>query len=72
MDSRIRTLVENCVKTGQRSLFVVVGDKGRDQVCVQWGCGWVLRRFRVCTGGRAVVHAFARPRALVMPVPQTP
>jgi N-acetyltransferase 10 len=32
IDSRIRTLVENCVKTGHRSLFVIVGDKGRDQV----------------------------------------
>jgi hypothetical protein len=43
VDSRIRTLVENCVKTGQRSLFVIVGDKGRDQVCyaaeVWMGCG---------------------------------
>lgn len=32
MDSRIRTLVENGVKLHQRSLFVIVGDKGRDQV----------------------------------------
>ncbi|KAL3697204.1 hypothetical protein R1sor_011280 [Riccia sorocarpa] len=32
VDSRIRTLVENGVKTRQRSIFVVVGDKGRDQV----------------------------------------
>lgn len=32
IDSRIRTLVENCVKQKQRSLFVIVGDKGRDQV----------------------------------------
>ena len=32
IDSRIRTLVENCVATRQRSLFVIVGDKGRDQV----------------------------------------
>lgn len=32
VDSRIRTLVENGVKTRQRSLFVIVGDKGRDQV----------------------------------------
>ena len=32
MDNRIRTLVENCVKLRQRSLFVIVGDKGRDQV----------------------------------------
>ena len=29
---RIRTLVENGVKLRQRSLFVIVGDKGRDQV----------------------------------------
>jgi N-acetyltransferase 10 len=32
IDSRIRTLVENCVKTRHRSLFIIVGDKGRDQV----------------------------------------
>ena len=32
MDSRIRTLVENCHKLGHRSMFVMVGDKGRDQV----------------------------------------
>jgi N-acetyltransferase 10 len=32
VDSRIRTLVENCVKTRQRGLFVIIGDKGRDQV----------------------------------------
>ncbi len=32
VDSRIRTLVENCVKQKRRSLFVIVGDKGRDQV----------------------------------------
>lgn len=40
VDSRIRTLVENCVKTRQRSLYVIVGDKGRDQVC---RTGWVCR-----------------------------
>ncbi len=32
VDSRIRTLVENCVKLRQRSMFVIVGDKGRDQI----------------------------------------
>ena len=32
IDSRIRTLVENCHKLRQRSMFVIVGDKGRDQV----------------------------------------
>ena len=32
MDARIRTLVENNVALKQRSLFVIVGDKGRDQV----------------------------------------
>ncbi|KAG6541499.1 hypothetical protein Mapa_017096 [Marchantia paleacea] len=32
VDSRIRTLVENGVKSRQRSIFVIVGDKGRDQV----------------------------------------
>ncbi|KAF6255647.1 GNAT acetyltransferase 2-domain-containing protein [Scenedesmus sp. NREL 46B-D3] len=32
VDSRIRTLVENCVKLRQRAMFVLIGDKGRDQV----------------------------------------
>lgn len=32
VDSRVRTLVENGVKTKTRSLFVIVGDRGRDQV----------------------------------------
>ena len=31
VDQRIRTLVENCVKLHQRSMFVIVGDRGRDQ-----------------------------------------
>eukprot|EP01135_Chromosphaera_perkinsii_P005386 Nk52_evm67s343 gene=Nk52_evmTU67s343 len=32
IDSRIRTLVENGVNTRHRSMFVLVGDHGRDQV----------------------------------------
>lgn len=34
LDNRIRVLLENCVITGHRSMFVVVGDKGRDQVVI--------------------------------------
>eukprot|EP00388_Colpodella_angusta_P007396 GDKJ01020956.1.p1 GENE.GDKJ01020956.1~~GDKJ01020956.1.p1 ORF type:complete len:1168 (+),score=400.73 GDKJ01020956.1:23-3505(+) len=32
VDNRVRTLVENCIKTNHRSFFVIVGDRGRDQV----------------------------------------
>ena len=32
IDNRIRVLIENGIKSFQRSLIVVVGDKGRDQV----------------------------------------
>lgn len=32
IDNRIRLLIENGIKTSHRSMFVVVGDKGRDQV----------------------------------------
>lgn len=32
VDNRIRTLISNCVKTRHRSFFVIVGDKGKDQV----------------------------------------
>ena len=32
VDARVRTLIENGVKSNHRSFFVVVGDRGRDQV----------------------------------------
>ena len=32
VDSRVRTLIENAMKTRTRSFFVVVGDRGKDQV----------------------------------------
>jgi len=32
IDNRIRVLIENGVNLGHRTMFVVVGDKGRDQV----------------------------------------
>jgi N-acetyltransferase 10 len=34
LDSRIPTLINNNVKLNHRSFIVLVGDKGRDQVCV--------------------------------------
>ena len=39
VDNRIRVLIENGVQKKQRSLFVVVGDKGKDQV----SCGKLYR-----------------------------
>lgn len=32
VDSRIKTLIENCQKLKQRGIFVIIGDRGRDQV----------------------------------------
>ena len=32
IDNRIRVLIENGVLTKHRSLFLIVGDKGKDQV----------------------------------------
>lgn len=34
IDNRIRVLIENGVKLGHRTLFVIVGDKGKDQVVI--------------------------------------
>ncbi|KAK0425983.1 hypothetical protein QR680_009485 [Steinernema hermaphroditum] len=34
LDNRIRTLIENGVAAGHRSMFAVVGDKGRDQIVI--------------------------------------
>ena len=44
VDARIRTVVENGVKSRTRSLFVIVGDRGRDQVGIERGReGWIDR-----------------------------
>jgi len=32
VDSRIQILIENMIKLNQRGLFVIIGDRGRDQV----------------------------------------
>ena len=32
IDNRVRVLIENGVTQGRRSMFVVVGDKAKDQV----------------------------------------
>jgi N-acetyltransferase 10 len=32
IDNRIRVMIENGVKLKHRTMFVIVGDKGRDQV----------------------------------------
>lgn len=34
IDNRIRVLIENGVLSGHRTMFVIVGDKGRDQVVI--------------------------------------
>lgn len=36
VDNRIRVLIENGVAERQRGLFVVVGDRGKDQVSASW------------------------------------
>jgi N-acetyltransferase 10 len=32
VDRRIKILIENGIKTRQRSIFLIVGDRGKDQV----------------------------------------
>lgn len=32
IDNRIRVMIENGVKLGHRTMFVIIGDKARDQV----------------------------------------
>lgn len=33
IDNRLRVMIENGVALGHRTLFVIVGDKSKDQVC---------------------------------------
>lgn len=45
VDARVRSLIENGVKTNHRSSFVLVGDHGKDQV---WTTRRPLRRSPIC------------------------
>ncbi|ORX58725.1 DUF699-domain-containing protein [Hesseltinella vesiculosa] len=44
VDSRIHTLIKNCVQTKHRSFFVIIGDKGRDQIV---NLHWLLSQAQV-------------------------
>lgn len=64
IDNRIRTLIENCVKTKTRSFFVVVGDKSKDQVMYKyittriivdaWQIYWFI--FKLCYARGEVLY----------------
>lgn len=46
VDPRIKTLIENGVKTRHRSFLVLVGDRGRDQVRMRRGAAAVRPTLR--------------------------
>jgi hypothetical protein len=51
VDPRVRALIEACVATNHRSLFVIVGDKGRHQVGLCARCGGGVPRAGVAGEG---------------------
>lgn len=46
IDNRIRIMIENGVKLGHRSLFVIVGDKGRNQVFIKSMFNWTKTHYK--------------------------
>ncbi|KAI8989530.1 GNAT acetyltransferase 2-domain-containing protein [Pilobolus umbonatus] len=44
IDSRVHTLIKNCIQTKHRSFFIIVGDKGRDQIV---NLHWLLSQAQV-------------------------
>ena len=46
VDSRIRTLIENGVKTNHRSFILMIGDRGRDQIA---NLHYILSKCRIRT-----------------------
>lgn len=51
IDNRIRVMIENGVKMKHRTLFVIVGDKGRDQVrFVLKAVAHIFQQLRSTTG----------------------
>ncbi len=62
VDSRVRTLIENGVALNQRTFFVLVGDRGKDQVGS--GVRLDLPRAATCSPVSAHMAACARARAV--------
>lgn len=57
IDNRIRVLIENGVKLGHRTFFVIVGDKGRDQVSVFINFTGIFLSHLYFIGGYLAPHA---------------
>lgn len=36
IDNRIRVLIENGVTVGHRTMFIVIGEKAKDQASIHW------------------------------------
>ena len=47
IDNRIRVLIENGVGAGHRTMFIVVGEKARDQVGGIFCFVWAFRQVRI-------------------------
>ncbi len=62
IDKRIRTLIENGIKNRERTMFVLVGDKGKDQVPPKVSTHLInisksrLRFFRLVIGCEFALH----------------
>ena len=54
LDPRIPILINNNVKKNHRSFIVLVGDKGRDQVCHPTN----MARWHLVDGGRLLIYTF--------------
>ena len=60
MDPRIRMMIENGVKSKQRTMFVIVGDKGRDQVIFSLAAAVELLRMKKIFAVEPAFRLFCR------------
>lgn len=63
IDARVRTLVENGVQLGHRTVFVLVGDRGKDQVSQRGTAGAALAAGRPAGHAEDAALSGRRPRA---------
>lgn len=49
IDNRIRVLIENGVTLGHRTMFIIVGEKARDQVSIQLNMRMHFEEHLICT-----------------------
>ena len=60
IDDRIKALIERGIKLNERTMFIIVGDRGRDQVII------IIKLDRKCTSFLHEIKSWTKIKCIVV------